>query len=1825
MHPFGIARSIFQCSRRPWPLLLCLLFWTVAGTALGQGDPVQADVRTRAEAAYAAGDLLGALPDYERLVSLFPEEACLHGRLAGCALKEPGRLSLVRRHLRIALRKGCNDLDLGFHQARLAQLEYDFERARDLYAAYLMAAGKKGRFTTEAQIGALACEKADWRPAEAVSLEVFERIPSAPDAAFRYYDPEVEGLRLVATPTSLRSKADLKSGQGRMALHDGDTVLVYASLGKKGARGWDLYRVSIRNGAYTEPVLLEGTINSEYDEKDAYLSKEGVLYYASNCPGGLGGFDIYAVTCGVDGLPTGQPYRLPYPINSVNDDVFFIPEAAGGAWMASNRAAVEGKVHAYRIGLGEGEMATGSIAWSADEVEGEGFKLRVFSGGEEVSFGDLNGDAAAHLSFSGDESVRIVLEDAAGNVLAESFGAGEGAWELKKTSSGWDLEDKSEVLADWAVLSDLQVGAGTGSSQGGVAGTETSGEDSDGATAQGMGGWADWMASRNSEAAVPAADVASVASTSMDSSLDSDVNLAGSPGAQDALSPGPELVDLAPAKPAGVDGSDLEAADTASTEAEASESESIGLEATEVESTEAKVTEPVDVADVAVPSDVQEPEGGPAFAQEPEAEDDTSADSDNPVSASDPWASDRVEVLAAQVPEDPEIVAQLLASKPETVVEVWEERAEQILVLEQGFLDDPDFNKAGELYDLLDQMDAWRPQVEMMSPLLQDGVAMNDMRDMLDEWSFAVQSASKASLAKVAGEAALALRRDRLAIRELWGASDMDLTPLKVRWSNWRDANRGIPGVPPEDAVMLPEDGTLLLDQWESVLEVSDETWNRKERSGWRGDWLDRQQVELTLNREFWDGEMAAIEAATEVVPDAVPVLADADMAVVESTQVQSEEGDSAIKASPSTEATTVAKEQGPLIDVAGEAEVALVAQLLPGMSVGSDSNVDSAALEVNFADWSDQWDSAVAESKDVARQWERLARASDGEGVAPVSDGAGLMGLTPAVRSAYSGLVVSVMAELLALRSDWERERAPLLAQWEEKEFAGMGNSEPVAQARELWAVAQRAEEAIEDVEGRKMSGEAAEFDRAIMQREALAQAETAWRAWAAAWSAVLESEMQGEEIAASQKEATVLDQGLSEEELEVVRGDVADGMAPTPAEEATSEPGEMDVAVDAPQSVDLAAEGTAAGTSEDVAKEALAEVDAVVVDLETTASEVAIASSVEAEGADSGVGTLDLSEVLENSSKERLERVASAMMATKTAQQSGLPLDLDAKEREALSAWLERIDIEGNDPGTSAGRAARMAWDKRMFFNERRLRAALNALDLDTLERKLSGEIQDEEVDEAEVSVSEFEETRAEGGDLSSITAGSEEPTVENAALPDVGLPAEAAAAEAVSSASELENAEANVEAPTRPIPGVVEAEAVARQDEDVASYGLVLPEAEVWGSSTNRGRSGGLTLRPIDRAAMEKSIMARPFAADSEEEASERFGSERGAPLAEGVEYKIQIGAFRKALPAALFAAFDPMWAQKLANGITRYMAGSFDLYDPAVAARDAIRALGYADAFVVRFVDGERVRASRPEPELLAEERASVVGRDVLAPRPVGAAMAEASGPAVDGSSSNASNAGAGAGALPTRREDIPTWDGVAGRVYSVQVGAFRGVPDAEAMAALGTLTREDAGSDGWLRLFSGRFATQAEAEAHRSELKGQGRNDAFIVVYINGRRIPLAQASVTSVASLPGAQNPGLSQSEIDPEVQAEEEVEEAPLNQALIEEAWCVELGVFNSTIPVRLANAILDAPLQWQIRSVRSDGLTRYRTAFVSEAQARNWLNAAQVQGFSNAQLVRE
>ena len=80
------------------------------------------------------------------------------------------------------------------------------------------------------------------------------------------------------------------------------------------------------------------------------------------------------------------------------------------------------------------------------------------------------------------------------------------------------------------------------------------------------------------------------------------------------------------------------------------------------------------------------------------------------------------------------------------------------------------------------------------------------------------------------------------------------------------------------------------------------------------------------------------------------------------------------------------------------------------------------------------------------------------------------------------------------------------------------------------------------------------------------------------------------------------------------------------------------------------------------------------------------------------------------------------------------------------------------------------------------------------------------------------------------------------------------------------------------------------------------------------------------------------------------------------------------------------------------------------------------------------------------------------------------------------------------------------------------------------------------------------------------------------------------------------------------------------LEALTVESGWRVELGRFSSTIPVRLANAILDAPLDWEIRSERRGTETVYLTRLTSDqAEAEQWMVESRRSGFSSARLLEQ
>lgn len=106
----------------------------------------------------------------------------------------------------------------------------------------------------------------------------------------------------------------------------GDGSYLYFSSSRPGGfGGMDVYRCqSDRKGRWIRAENLGSAINTSADEDGVFISKDGqTLYFSSRGHTGMGGFDIYQSTYDSVSGTWGEPVNLGYPINSVDDDIYF--------------------------------------------------------------------------------------------------------------------------------------------------------------------------------------------------------------------------------------------------------------------------------------------------------------------------------------------------------------------------------------------------------------------------------------------------------------------------------------------------------------------------------------------------------------------------------------------------------------------------------------------------------------------------------------------------------------------------------------------------------------------------------------------------------------------------------------------------------------------------------------------------------------------------------------------------------------------------------------------------------------------------------------------------------------------------------------------------------------------------------------------------------------------------------------------------------------------------------------------------------------------------------------------------------------------------------------------------------------------------------------------------------------------------------------------------------------------------------------------------------------------------------------------------------------
>ncbi len=135
---------------------------------------------------------------------------------------------------------------------------------------------------------------------------------------------------------------------------DGNT-LFFVSDRDGGIGKRDIYKcVKLPNGEWSRSLNIGTLVNTIYDEDAPFLTADGkTLYFSSKGHNSMGGFDIYYSKLGEDG-EWGSPVNMGYPLNTVDDDAFFVPMADGRrAYYSSSKDGGYGLKDIYLVDMPE--------------------------------------------------------------------------------------------------------------------------------------------------------------------------------------------------------------------------------------------------------------------------------------------------------------------------------------------------------------------------------------------------------------------------------------------------------------------------------------------------------------------------------------------------------------------------------------------------------------------------------------------------------------------------------------------------------------------------------------------------------------------------------------------------------------------------------------------------------------------------------------------------------------------------------------------------------------------------------------------------------------------------------------------------------------------------------------------------------------------------------------------------------------------------------------------------------------------------------------------------------------------------------------------------------------------------------------------------------------------------------------------------------------------------------------------------------------------------------------------------------------------------------
>jgi outer membrane protein OmpA-like peptidoglycan-associated protein/tetratricopeptide (TPR) repeat protein len=135
---------------------------------------------------------------------------------------------------------------------------------------------------------------------------------------------------------------------------DGNSLFFVSDKSEGSLGGHDIYQIGLSNakgkaGRSQQAVNLGPTINTRYNEEAVFMHPDGkTMYFSSEGHNTMGGYDIFKSV--YENGKWSEPENLGWPINTPDDDVFFVISASGRhGYYSSARADGLGSRDIYRI------------------------------------------------------------------------------------------------------------------------------------------------------------------------------------------------------------------------------------------------------------------------------------------------------------------------------------------------------------------------------------------------------------------------------------------------------------------------------------------------------------------------------------------------------------------------------------------------------------------------------------------------------------------------------------------------------------------------------------------------------------------------------------------------------------------------------------------------------------------------------------------------------------------------------------------------------------------------------------------------------------------------------------------------------------------------------------------------------------------------------------------------------------------------------------------------------------------------------------------------------------------------------------------------------------------------------------------------------------------------------------------------------------------------------------------------------------------------------------------------------------------------------------